>query len=330
MYYEDKLASLTELFGTSVRLDSSGVIVGETRYPILDDVIILSPPSEYTPFVRTRLGSAGVPRADRTDFADDIQYTFGEEWKTYGNILPEHQEEFARYFDIVDLADLKNQRLCDLGCGIGRWSFFLADRCREIVLVDFSDAVFVARENLRDSKNALFFMGDITRLPFKNDFADLIFCLGVLHHLPTPCLEAVRSLKKFAPRLLVFLYYALDNRPAHYRLLLRLVTSVRGVTYRITSPLLRKFVSFGGAVFLYKPLVWLGFLLKPFGLASHVPLFDFYHDKSLKRIEQDVYDRFFTRIEQRVTRAEIMGLKDAFSSVRVSDRFPYWHFVCDR
>jgi hypothetical protein len=66
------------------------------------------------------------------------------------------------------------------------------------------------------------------------------------------------------------------------------------------------------------------------GLGRHVPLYDFYRDKSLKRIEQDVYDRFFTRIEQRVSRAQILQLRSDFTEVRVSDRLPYWHFLLTR
>ena len=198
------------------------------------------------------------------------------------------------------------------------------------MLVDFSDAIFEACRNLDGAGNALFFMADIKRLPFAPDFCDFLFCLGVLHHLPTPCLDEVRALKKCAPRLLVFLYYALDNRPYYFRLILGAVNLVRAVFSRVRSPLFRKAVSLGGALFLYKPLVLLGRLLRPLGLASHVPLYDFYHDKGLRRIEQDVYDRFFTRIEQRVARRDILGLADTFSRVTVSENLPYWHFLCER
>ena len=79
------------------------------------------------------------------------------------------------------------------------------------------------------ARNTLFFMGDIKALPFADDFCDFLFCLGVLHHLPAPCLDEVRALRRYAPRLLIFLYYALDNRPFHYRFLLGGVTAARRV-----------------------------------------------------------------------------------------------------
>jgi SAM-dependent methyltransferase len=308
MYYRNKIESLQSLFGTSdLEVKEKSLRVRDREYAIIDDVIDL-------------LGDRG---AASPPLAGDIQYTFGAEWQEHRDILPEHAAEFAQYFDLVDLASLKKARVLDLGCGSGRWSYHLKDRVRELVLVDFSEAIHVARYNLREAPGCLFFKGDITALPFATDAADLVICLGVLHHLPVPCLTAVRQLKKYAPRLLIFLYYALDNRPLYFRALLGLVTAVRQVLARIHAPWFR-------ALFVYLPLVALGKLLSAAGLGSAIPLYDFYRNKSLKRIRQDVYDRFFTRIEQRVTRAEILGLQSDFSAVTVSDHLPYWHFLLSR
>ncbi len=326
MYYTNKIDSLRDLFDTpDISVQDNALRVGSKTYPIVQDVIILSDasPHPYSLSLGERVGVRG-------DFAEDIQFTFGEEWKTYHHILPEHQKEFAQYFDIVDLASLKPSRVCDLGCGMGRWSYFLKDYCKEIVLVDFSDAIFMARKNLAQATNALFFMGDLKQQPFRDNFADFLFCLGVLHHLPTPCLEEVRRLKSAAPKLLIFLYYALDNRPWHFRALLNIVTGARWALSRVRNRAFRKLVSWAGTWFLYMPLVLLGKGFQLFGAGRFIPLYEFYHDKSVRRIEQDVYDRFFTRIEQRVTRRQILDLQDTFSRVTVSDRPPYWHFICER
>ena len=332
VYYEDKIQTLKSMFGvTDIALQSDSLTVGQKRFPILHDVIIVSDPTEYTGFVQAALRARTEGRPDdRTGFAEDIQFTFGEEWKEYSEILPEHQKEFAQYFDLLDVNSFHHACICDLGCGSGRWSHFLKDVCREIILVDFSDAIFVARKNLAASRNALFFMGDLQALPFKKDFCDFILCLGVLHHLPLPSLDAVRRLGSFAPRLLIFLYYALDNRPVYFRVLLSTVTLIRRVLCRIRRPGLRILVARAGALLLYQPLIGVGKVLRPFKLSRYVPLYEFYHTKSLRRIEQDVYDRFFTRIEQRVSRNEIRELCDTFTHVIVSDNIPYWHFLCIR
>ncbi len=330
MYYNDKIDTFKEIFDTGDIIYKPGSLtVNGKAYPVIDDVVILSPASKQSLFVKDSL-NAGTAAAAGKDFAEDIQHTFGQEWKDHDRILPEHAEEFNDYFDIVDKSSFKVSRVCDLGCGNGRWSYFLKDACSELILVDFSDAIFVARKNLQEARNCLFFMCDLKELPFKNDFADLLICVGVLHHLPTPCLDEVRALKRYAPSLFIYLYYALDNRPAYYRLILGLVTGMRLVLSRIRNRPFRKIFSIAGAVFLYMPFVLLGRFLKPAGLHRYVPLYEAYNGKSVRRIQQDVYDRFFTRIEQRVTREGIAGLKDTFSDIAISENKPYWHFLCKR
>jgi len=328
MYYDDKTSILQDLFGTTeVTVTPDGITVDGLAYPIIDDVIVLLDPSRWPASLVAR--GINSDRNESRPFAEDIQFSFGEEWKTFPDILPEHEVEFLQYFDVIDLESLRESRVVDFGCGVGRWSSFLARRCREIVLVDFSDAVFVARQNLRGMPNALFFLGDITALPFEAGAADFGVCLGVLHHLPMPALEQVRALARVTPRLLVYLYYALDNRPPHFRLLLRLVTACRTHMARIRQPGLRSVLTWALTLGLYVPCVAAGHVAQSLGLARHVPLFEWYAGKSLRRIRQDVYDRFFTRIEQRFSRTEIGTLRDDFSKIVISDGPPYWHFLCE-
>ncbi len=339
MYYSDKAETLKDMFGTPlVSVEPGRVCVGQRIFPVVDDVIILLEPSRRPAGLEARIAAATtstgpvaeptVPAPRSPAFAGDIQFTFGEEWQRFPSILPEHEKEFALYFDLVDIPSLANARVCDLGCGIGRWSHHLDGKCRELVLVDFSEAIFVARRNLAGAANALFFMGDLQQLPFRDGFADFLFSLGVLHHLPTPALDEVRALAPLAPTLLIFLYYALDNRPRAWRIALSLVTRLRLAAAGVRNPRARSLITWAALLFLYLPLIGLGKALRPAGLARYVPLYEFYHDKSLPRIRQDVYDRFFTRIEQRYRRDEILSLRDRFREVLVSENLPYWHFLC--
>jgi len=332
MDYDKKLHLLRDLFGEGeISLEKDRLVVDGCHYPIIDDVIVLLDPPQYPPLVRKRLGTLNSPsQFEAPEFAEDIQYTFGEEWKTFPEVMPEHKEEFLHYFDLIDLSGLKDLRVCDLGCGIGRWSYFLYDKCAELILLDFSEAIFVARRNLERADNAIFFMGDLKNLPFKNDFADLIVSLGVLHHLPTPSLDEIRVLKKYGAKLLVYLYYALDNRPFYFRALFALATLLRRAVSRSRSPSFRACFSWFALAMFYLPFIAMGTLLRPLGLSHRIPLYEVYQKKSLIRIRQDVYDRFFTRIEQRYSKKEIMELKDAFSQVLISEKIPYWHFVCER
>src|SRR5262245_29548486 len=108
MYYRKQIKSLQNIFGTTdIELKDTSLRVGSKEFPIRNDVIDLT---------------ASGPSAH---FAEDIQYTFGAEWTSHGQLRPEHETEFAQYFDLVSLEGLRDQRICDLGCGSGRWSFHL-------------------------------------------------------------------------------------------------------------------------------------------------------------------------------------------------------------
>jgi len=331
MYYDDKLDALRDLFGShAVTLGEDRLTVEGLSYQIIDDVIVLLDPAQYPPSLASRLGLAG-PAAIGTDtYSPDIQHTFGEEWQEFPEFLEEHEWEFRGYFDIVDLDGLAEKRVCDLGCGNGRWAHLLRSHAKELVLVDFSEAIFVARRNLAEAENALFFMADIKRLPFRDDFADLVYCIGVLHHLPTDALTEVRNLAKYAPRLLIYLYSALDGYPIHYRTIFAVVNLLRRAVCTVRNAAFRLIFTWVAMFLLYLPMIVLGTILRPFGLSKRVPLYEFYQDKTLKRIRQDVYDRFFTRIEQRVSRDQIATLKDTFAKVTISDGLPVWHFLCER
>ena len=322
--YRGREEELADIFGaTAVRVADEYIELDGRRLPVVDGVIVALPESRRP----SASGERGAPprRGDET-FAPDIQETFGAEWTAHGSVLPEHADEFSAYFDLVDLAAFSGARVVDLGCGSGRWATFVAPRCRSLVVVDFSDAIFVARRNLTDRENVVFVMADVLDLPFRDDAFDFAYCLGVLHHLPVDALAACRRLSRLSQSLLVYLYYALDNRPGHYRVLLGGVTAVRKVLSRVRNPRARSIISFGLALTLYKPLAETGARLGRYGRS--VPLADTYAGKSLERLTQDVYDRFFTRIEQRFTRQQIRSLEDTFATVEISPRLPYWHFLC--
>ncbi len=336
-YYKDKTDILRDLFDNdNIELGHDFLRVGNKEYPILDDVIILLDPEFYPDNVRKKLSvktdSSDEQSPSEKNFAENIQFTFGAEWQRFSEIRPEYEKVFDEYFDLLDSEMLKGKRVCDLGCGTGRWSYFLARKTqvRELILVDFSEAVFVARKNLADVGNALFFMGDIMKLPFKKNFADLIFSLGVLHHLPINALDAVRMLKKYAPELLIYLYYNLDNRSYYQQMILKSVTVVRKVVSSIRNHTFREAFSLLAAAGIYAPLIWLGRLLNPFGLSHHIPLYSEHHYMNFRWWRLLAYDRFFTAIEQRFSRKQIMTLQDTFSEVTISPGPAYWHFICRR
>src|SRR5574341_1243412 len=94
VYYTDKLETLKDLFGTqNIQLTEHQLQVEDQIYPIMDDVIILLAPEQYPEAIRNRLHNTQKtsPTTIR-DFAPDIQFTFSEEWRTFSQILPEHEK----------------------------------------------------------------------------------------------------------------------------------------------------------------------------------------------------------------------------------------------
>jgi hypothetical protein len=101
------------------------------------------------------------------------------------------------------------------------------------------------------------------------------------------------------------------------------------MTSRIKGSKTRATLSWLLTLAVYVPLVWFGKGLRAFGFGKFVPLHDTYTGRSLRRMRQDVYDRFLTRIEQRVTKSSILKLRDTFDTVTISPDLPYWHFICE-
>ncbi len=327
-YYQDKEKILQRLFGVDlVEVTEHEIRLGTKVYPIINDVIVTLPRSQW-PASLAEVENKLDDNTSDIGISAETQYSFGIQWNKFSEILPEHKNEFNDYFDLIDLSQLQGKTVLDLGCGMGRWSWFLSEHCGTLVLVDFSDAIFAARHTL-EGCNAIFIMGDIHDLPLAENCADFLFSLGVLHHMPSNCLEEVRALGRLAPQLLIYLYYALDNRPIYFKFLFNLMARIRCIAGSWRNERARAAFVAITTITVYYPLAKLSCLMGLIGCSHLVPL-HWYGDKSFARMQQDAYDKLLTRIEQRVSREEIILLRDTFSGIRISEKAPYWHFVCDR
>lgn len=81
-----------------------------------------------------------------------------------------------------------NSKILDIGCGNGRLLSTLGDSGIDYTGLDFSDHLIrLAREIYPQHK---FTVGNIITLPFSDHDFNTIFCIAVLHHIPS---EALRS-----------------------------------------------------------------------------------------------------------------------------------------
>jgi SAM-dependent methyltransferase len=258
---------------------------------------------------------------------------FGEEWQTFdqsGLARAELDALFEQYFAVFPWSSLPPEAIgADLGCGSGRWAARVAPRVGTLHCVDASEqALAVARRNLADLPNCVLHAAAVDAVPLPAGSLDFAYSLGVLHHVPDTAgaLKACVQLLKPGAPLLVYLYYAFDNRPGWYRALWRASDVARWVLSR--SPHCVKLaVTSAIAVGVYLPLARAARaaadLRMPF--AGDMPL-AYYAERSLYTMRNDAYDRFGTRLEQRFTRREIAGMMSAagLRDVRFSQSPPFW------
>lgn len=270
---------------------------------------------------------ASLTEFDRTQLRTAA--AFGEEWGYFSENLADYDDADRVYFDLLP-PDALTGMVLDAGCGMGRWAYKAGGRAKALLAVDLSSSVDQAARLLKDLPNAHVIQADIHHLPFRAETFDLIYSLGVLHHLPDPRVgleKLVRHLKRRG-RLLAYFYYALDNRPWYFHVLLKFVTSLRLVISRLPHRMAR-YICCAIALTVYWPLIQFGSLLRAIGLrhaARQVPLHEFYAGKSFRSLFNDSVDRFATCVEFRFTRAQIqeMFAKVGIMQVRFSDTTPYW------
>ena len=269
----------------------------------------------------------------RTDNIDPhTVHGFGEEWDSYDQSVlspEEYRLLFNRYFDIFPWDDLPEAAEgFDLGCGSGRWALGVAPKVGTLHCIDASPkALAVAKRRLADQPNVHFHEASVADIPLPDSSQDFGYSLGVLHHVPDTragLSDCVKKLKAGAP-FLVYLYYALDDRPAWFRGLWTISNAGRRVISKLPFKL-RKGVTEAIAVSVYFPLARAAQMGERMGAkVGNWPL-SAYRDQSLYSMRCDALDRFGTQLEQRFTRGEIEEMMSAagLENIRFSNGEPFW------
>jgi ubiquinone/menaquinone biosynthesis C-methylase UbiE len=257
---------------------------------------------------------------------------FGREWSRFDQAaLDEHerQELFAAYFKLFPWSALPANAVgFDVGCGTGRWAKLVAPRVGRLYCVDASrEALAVAQRNLADRPNCEFVAASVDQLPFAAASLDFGYSLGVLHHVPDTAAgikDCAAKLKPGAP-LLLYLYYAFDNRPAWFRLLWRASDLGRRAISRLPFGL-RHLTTELIALTVYWPLARTARLLEALGRNVDAFPLALYRRRSFYTMRTDALDRFGTALEQRFTARQIRQMMEAAGLERIefSDTMPYW------
>ena len=134
---------------------------------------------------------------------------FGHSWNIFSEILPVHEQQFKRWTASVDEADWRSSDFLDVGCGIGRnsyWPFTYGATSSLCIDVD-ERTLAAAKENLAEYDGATvenrsaYDIGETDRF-------DIAFSIGVIHHLDEPGAAVGEMVKATRPggKVLVWLY----------------------------------------------------------------------------------------------------------------------------
>ena len=129
---------------------------------------------------------------------DDIKGSperFGYEWGKYCEILPIYQEQFDRWTSpLIKKSEWKEKKFIDVGCGIGRNSFWpLIYGASEALCIDVDNRTLeCAKTNLKKFKSVNIVNRSAYQINESGRF-DIAFSIGVVHHLEDPKL-ALRNM----------------------------------------------------------------------------------------------------------------------------------------
>jgi len=136
---------------------------------------------------------AGIPRmiADRHNYAD----AFGLQWNTFRKTQLDSYcgsdislRRARRCIGAAAWAFLHSgaREVLEAGCGAGRFTEVLLATGASVTSVDLSSAVEANQDNFAQSDRHRIVQADLLNLPFAPGQFDVVFCLGVIQHTPSP------------------------------------------------------------------------------------------------------------------------------------------------
>ena len=267
----------------------------------------------------------GIPRfvtAPVDELARRTQESFGYEWSQFSDWKLSGETNFLQYFGDFDFTWVRGRTVLDAGCGMGRHARQMAAYAGRLIAMDFSTAIDHAKENSAELMNVTCIQGDITQLPVADNAFDLVYSLGVLHHIADTETATRGLVAKVKPggRLRIYLYW---KRSGFTGVMLSAIEWLRAVTTRMPFALLKafcralSFVLWIAVVLPYRALSKLGMRRhQRWPLAVYIPY-------PFTVLYNDQFDRFSAPIEQRWTADEVRALMERLGlrDVRVTPSF---------
>ena len=134
---------------------------------------------------------------------------FGYSWAIYSEILPEHREQFRRWTAALPVEAWKCARFLDAGCGIGRNSHWaMLEGAVGGVAIDLDDRSLAAARTNLTAHGAIEVRNQSIYEIAEQDAFDIVFSIGVIHHLSEPeaALKRMTRAAKPGGHILIWVY----------------------------------------------------------------------------------------------------------------------------
>ena len=117
--------------------------------------------------------------------------SFGLQWnihsKTQYDDYSSKDVSKERFFNETKWSsDLEGEIILEVGSGSGRFTGHAASTKAMVISMDYSFAVEANYKSNGDKENVFIVQGDIYKMPFRRNYFDKLFCIGVLQHTPDP------------------------------------------------------------------------------------------------------------------------------------------------
>jgi SAM-dependent methyltransferase len=237
--------------------------------------------------------TTGLSEAERKGSPD----RFGHSWNIFSELLPIHEVQFQRWTTGLDRVEWQGKSFLDVGCGIGRNSYWpFTYGAKSCLSIDIDERTLeVARRNLKEFVGATVENRSAYDIRESNRF-DIAFSIGVIHHLENPGRAVDEMAKALKPggKLLVWLYGHENNE-----LLIRYFNPIRKFLFcKMPLPLVY------GLSFPATAMLW-SYLKLGFGRTDYMKLIRSFSFRHLRAI---VYDHMIPVIALYYTKDEAIEL----------------------